>query len=196
MRKFALGGLGALLLGALGGLVVLGGWLLGVMVWSLQWDAVSAATASAIFAAASAIAAAISAWANLYNTKTFERTLRNSTIDECVGAALDLQNAINRALRLKTAAAGKINSPALWVAHTEAWNARRAFHRTLTVARRYVSPDFSPKEPDEALAALLDELLPEFQTADWTTGNKESSFQQRVKVIVDDVVSKLKPVTD
>ena len=188
MKKLAFGGL-VFLLGALGGLAVLGVWLLVGMILSQQWNAVSAivATLSAVFAAASAMAAAVSARANVYNTKTFERQLRNSTIDACVSAAIGLRGAINRALKVK-----KSGTAELGAAYTDAWSAFREFDQKLVVVKRYVAADHYPKGEATALAALLDDIREDFWGAVPTARDaREADFQQRAKAIIEEAVSKL-----
>jgi hypothetical protein len=184
---------------ALGGLAALAVWLFGVLPWfdpskPFPWTAVAA-----VAAAVSAVFSAVSAQANVYNTRAYERQLRNSTIDACIGAAIGLRGAINRALRIKVESADNFGTPDLWAAYTEAWSKWVVFAQTFTVVKRYVSAGFHPKEPDQSLADLLTELRPEFRTVNWAPAeDKELFFQQRVNAIVDDIVSKLKsvPVAD
>ena len=158
-----------------------------------------AAVASAIFASVSAWAASKSAQANVYNTKAFERQLRNNTIDACTSAAIGLRSAINRALRIKVESAGDFKAPDLWAAYTDAWGKWTVFAQTFTVVQRYVDAGFGPKGPDNLLSDLLSELRPEFRTVNWALAEeKEYIFQARAKAIIDDIEAKLKavPVAD
>lgn len=183
----------------LGGLAFIAFWLFVVLpiahsidLSKLSWTEVATAAPilAAVAAAISAIASAFSARANHYNTKTFQRQLRNSTIDACIGAAVDLRGAINRAIRLKVETGGTTTAK-VWEAYTEAWSERRAFEKAFAVARRY-SAGFHSKKPEDELARLLEELRIEFQSAKWTAADdRAASFQQRAKAILDDVISTL-----
>jgi hypothetical protein len=155
------------------------------IVWSQQWDAVSAATASAIFAAVSAIAAA-------YNARSFVRQSRNNTIDECVSAARGVLGAINRALRVKVDSAANTGSSELWEAYTDAWSAWREFDQKHAVVKGYVSNNAYPKDAATSLANLLERIRPAFKT-DWKTDaqKNEAEFKQEAKTIVDAAVDKL-----
>lgn len=180
---------------ALGGLALLAVWLFVVLPIAhnidsskISWTAIAAGAA-----AISAVASAFSAWASLYNTRTFERQLRNSTIDACISAAIDLRGAINSAIRVKAEFGG--NTPSkVWDAYTEAWSKWRAFTQTFTVVKRYVGAGFHPKNPDEALADLLKELRTEFASADWTAAHRASFFEQKAKAILGEVISELESV--
>src|SRR5262249_38766496 len=145
-------------------------------------------TVSAVAAAASAIFAAMSAQANLYNTRAYERQLRNSTIDACISAAIGVRGAINRALRIKVESADKFDAQDLWAAYTEAWSKWVVFSQTFTVVKRYLGAGVHPEEPDGSLADLLTELRPEFRTVNWALeADKEFIFQRRVGAIVEDI---------
>jgi hypothetical protein len=192
---------------ALGGLAALAVWFYVILPsWygppqSFPWHVLAAvaAAASAAFSAVSGWAASRSAQANIYNTRAYERQLRNTTIDACVSAAIGLRGAINRALRIKVESADNYVTPDLWAAYTEAWSRCVVFEQTFTIVKRYVSAGFHPNEPDKSLADLLTELRPEFRTVNWALAeDKEFIFQERVKAIVDDTVSKLRsvPVAD
>src|SRR5262245_55979065 len=130
-----------------------------------SWGAVAA-----LAAAASAIFAALSAGANLYSTRSYQRQLRNGTIDACIDAATALRGAINRALQVKVKSADPAKFEA---AYTQAWSAWRLFDQKLAVAKRYVSTDSYPEGVDKALAELLVELE--------TAQGKESMFQQKAE---------------
>jgi hypothetical protein len=180
------------------GLALFAVWLFGVLPWYDASKPFPWATVAAVAAAASAIASAVSARANVYNTRAFERQLRNNTIDACIGAAIGLRGAIYRSLRVKVECADKIATPDLWAAYTEAWGKWVLFAQAFLVVRRYSSASFS-EEPDNLLSDLLTELRPEFRTANWALEEeKEYNFQGRVRIVIDDVISKLKsiPVAD
>lgn len=107
---------------ALGGLAALSVWLYAFLPWiySSKPPVLTEVVpvVAAVAAALSAVFSAVSARANVYNTRTFERQLRNSTIDACIAAAIGLRGAINRALRIKAESAGDFAAPDLWAAYT------------------------------------------------------------------------------
>jgi hypothetical protein len=135
------------------------------------------AAASAIAAAVSATAAAASAVANWWNTTTFIRQLRNTTVDASLTTAFALQAAVHKTIehRLNQLdGVDNITAADTRAAYDDAWPKWVAFHQAYRIAQRY-SPGLGhlePLPPDKA-AELLTELRISLRNAAWRPGGAD-----------------------
>src|SRR5262245_6374735 len=100
-----------------------------------------APTVSAIAGSVSAFFAAISAFVNAYNTSTFRRQLKNTSIDACVAAGLGLKSLVHRTIELKgrNTDGEDIKDSEIFAAYEEAWTKWVLFAQAYQIARRYSS---------------------------------------------------------
>ena len=121
-----------------------------------------------IVAACSAFFSAVSAAANWYNSSTFYRQLRNTTIDACVGAASALKAAVHKTIELKGNKVDNITAAQIQGAYDDAWTKWVAFDQAFRIARRY-NPALTVDAPDDA-SRLLSELRLSLREPDWIPG--------------------------
>jgi len=91
---------------------------------------------SIFIAACSALFSAISAGVNLWNTNTFRRQLKNTTIDACVAASGALKAAVHKTIELKANEVDKITSEETRGAYGDAWTKWVAFYQAFRIAQR------------------------------------------------------------
>jgi hypothetical protein len=141
-------------------------------------------------AAVAAICSALSAAANLYNTGTFHRQLRNTTVDACVAAAVALKAAVHKAIEHKENKEDKITPERIQGAYDDTWNKWVAFHQAFRIAQRYNKGlDFDA--PDET-SRLLSELRISLRDTTWTPGGASDvrDIREAMDKIVDLIQSR------
>jgi hypothetical protein len=148
------------------------------------------------WAAVSAVAAAISAIANWYNTYTFIRQLRNTTVDTSLTTALALQAAVHKTIehrRNQMEGPGEINPEITQLAYDDTWPKWLAFLQAYRIAQRY-SPglkDLKPLPPDRAME-LLTELRESLRDANWRpAAQPDAGDAKDIRAEVDTIVDKM-----
>jgi len=141
-----------------------------------------APTVSAIAGSVSAFFAAISALVNSYNTSTFRRQLKNTSIDACVAAGLGLKSLVHRTIELKgrNTDGEDIKDSEIFAVYEEAWTKWVLFAQAYQIARRY-SSKLDPDAPSKA-ALRLSELRIVLRNPDW----KQEA--EKIRVAVDEIV--------
>src|SRR5437879_5516317 len=120
----------------------------------MDWQALAV-----IVAAVAAIFSAVSAFANLYNTRSFHRQLRNTTVDACVAASDALKAAVHKTLDLKENRQKDIVLAQILSAHGDAWAKWVVLNQTFRVAQRY-NQALREFDPVDETSRLLSELTP------------------------------------
>jgi hypothetical protein len=139
-------------------------------------------------AAAAAIFSALSAAANWYNTGTFHRQLRNTTVDACVAAAAALKAAVHKTMELKENRRKDILLAQILSAHEDAWAKWVVLNQTFRVAQRYNQAlrDF---DPIDQLSRLLSELTDNLHDPEWIPhGDHPKDIRKEVDRIVDEIL--------
>jgi hypothetical protein len=130
--------------------------------------------------AVSAIASAISAGINYWNTRSFQRQQKSTTIDACVSASAALKAAVHKTLELKANKVDPITEPQIWGAYEDAWVKWVTLDQTFQVARRYRNT-FEEDAPDRA-SALLSQLRVNLRDAAWIPGGKNDPRDIRAEM--------------
>jgi hypothetical protein len=144
-------------------------------------------TLAFIAAAVSAFFSAVSAAANWYNTNTFHRQLKNTTIDACVSAAAALKAAVHKTIELKANKEDGITPQEIRDAYGDAWTKWVAFYQAFRVAQRY-NQGLDVDAPDQA-SRLLSGLRISLRDLTWTPGGAGDNRDIRAEVdkIVDEI---------
>ncbi|HET7885649.1 MAG TPA: hypothetical protein VFL62_05425 [Bradyrhizobium sp.] len=121
-----------------------------------------------IISAASATASAISAAINFWNTRSFQRQQKSTTIDACVSASAALKAAVHKTLELKANKVDPITEPQIWGAYEDAWAKWVAFDQTFQIAKRHRNT-FEQDAPDRT-SALLSQLRVNLRDPAWIPG--------------------------
>jgi hypothetical protein len=142
---------------------------------------------SIIIAACSALFSAISAGVNLWNTSTFRRQLKNTTIDSCVAASGALKAAVHKTIELKANKIDKITSEEIRGAYDDAWAKWVAFYQAFRIAQRY-NKAFNVDAPDQT-SRLLSELRVSLRDPNWNPGGvgDKRDIREEVDKIVNEI---------
>jgi hypothetical protein len=142
---------------------------------------------SIIIAACSALFSAISAGVNLWNTSTFRRQLKNTTIDACVAASAALKAAVHKTIELKANKADTISPEEIRAAYDDAWTKWVAFYQAFRIAQRY-SQALNADAPDQT-SRLLSELRISLRDPNWIPGGvgDKRDIREEVDQIVNDI---------
>ena len=139
-------------------------------------------------AAFAAVCSAISAAANWYNSSTFYRQLRNTTVDACVASSSALKAAVHKTIELKANAVDKITPEQTWGAYDDAWTKWVAFDQAFRIAQRY-NPALTFDAPDQT-SSLLSQLRDSLRDAAWVPG-KEPNDARDIRGKIDAIVKEI-----
>ena len=159
---------------------------------STDWTIVSAIAASV-----SAVGAATSAIANWYNTRTFIRQLRNTTVDASLTAAFALQAAVHKTIEHRVNqmnGVDNITPERTQAAYDDTWPKWVAFHQAYRIAQRY-SPglgQLKPPLPPDKASELLTGLRENLRDAKWTPGGPDDP--KDIRKAVDTIVREIQDI--
>ncbi len=143
------------------------------------------ATAIAAFAAFCSALSAIASW---YNSTTFYRQLKNTTVDSCIGTSAALKAAVHKTIELKANKVDTIASEQIWGAYDDAWTKWVAFDQAFRIAQRY-NPALNFDAPDQT-SRLLSELREHLRNADWIPG-REPNDPKDIRKAIDKIVKEI-----
>ncbi len=159
----------------------------------MDWQAIAVyvAAAAAMFSAASAAA-------NWYNTGTFYRQLRETTVDAFVAAASALKGAVHKTMELKENKRNDIHLERILSAHEDAWAKWLVLNQTFLVAQRYNQRLREGKfDPVDELSRLLSELEPNLHDLEWRPhGDPPKDIRKEVDRIVEEIRRRTKRAGD
>ena len=124
-------------------------------------------TLAVIAAALSAVASAASASANWWNTTTFVRQLRNTTVDACLSAAFALKAAVHKTIEHKANKVDNITPERIQAAYDDTWPKWVGFHQAFRIAQRYNKGLLDFNAPDKT-SDLLSQLRISLRDPSWT----------------------------
>jgi hypothetical protein len=131
---------------------------------------------------------ALSAAANWYNSSTFYRQLRNTTVDACVGASAAMKAAVHKTIELKANREDNVTPEQIRGAYEDAWTKWVAFDQH-SESRSAITPRSRPTRPIRHRACFQDcapisaipigfpeePTIPGISVRKWTGSSRRSS---------------------
>ena len=138
-------------------------------------------------AACAAFFSALSAAASWYNSSTFYRQLKNTTVDACVGASSAMKAAVYKTIELKGNREDNVTPEQVRGAYEDAWTKWVAFDQAFRIAQRY-NPALTVDAPDQT-SRLLSGLRANLRDPDWIPGgaNDPKDIRAEMDGIVQDI---------